>query len=381
MRDEVPQQLELARRQVDRRARARHLHLPEIDGDVAEPIGVAAGCGARRRAPQQRLEPRHQLDRLERLRQVVVGAQLQADHLVHHLPSRRQHQNRRRHAALTHLAADVEAVHPRQHHVEHDEIVAAARPPAPGPPRRRSRSRRRSPRCRDDRSASAAGRPRLRRAARAAATLTTPRPAAAGRRSRGSRRRTRRSAARSSRSCPRRRGCSTRTSPPCDCDDVPDDAQPDAAAAHLRVDGAAAAEERLEDVRQIGRRRCRCRDPRRECCTAPPSTHVDRDLDAASRRAVLDRVADHVLHGGPQRVGVARPSPAASPCGCTVMPTPRSRASALHAVHRVGDHLRDVDVGADLGLLAGVDAGELAARARPCRRAGALRSRSAIRRS
>ena len=95
--------------------------------DVAEPIRVAARLRARRPPPQQRLEPRHQLDRLERLGQVIVGAELEADHLVDHLPSRRQHQDGRRHPALPHLAADVEAVHPRQHDVEHDEVVAAAR--------------------------------------------------------------------------------------------------------------------------------------------------------------------------------------------------------------------------------------------------------------
>jgi hypothetical protein len=117
------------------RACARDFHLPEIHGDVAEPVGVAAWLRARGHAPQQRLEPRHQLDCLERLGEIIVGAQLQADHFVHDLPSRRQHHDRRGHAALTQLAADIEAVHPGQHDVEDDEIVATCRRPGqPGFP-------------------------------------------------------------------------------------------------------------------------------------------------------------------------------------------------------------------------------------------------------
>ena len=124
--DEVAQQLELPRGQIRRLAGARHLGAPHIDDDLAEAIDVAARLRRRPTAPQQRLESGHQLDRLERLRQIVVGAELQADDLVDDLPPRREHQDWRGDAALAYRAADVEAVHSRQHHVEHDQVVAAA---------------------------------------------------------------------------------------------------------------------------------------------------------------------------------------------------------------------------------------------------------------
>ena len=80
----------------------------------------------RRRAAQLGLDARQQLDHLERLGDVVVGAELQADHLVDHLAARGQHDDRRLDAALAQLLADVEAVQPRQHHVEEDEIERLA---------------------------------------------------------------------------------------------------------------------------------------------------------------------------------------------------------------------------------------------------------------
>ena len=76
-------------------------------------------------ATQQRLDPRQQLRHLERLDQVVVGAQLEADDLVDDLAPRGQHQDRRLHALLAKRAADVEAVAAREHHVEQDHVEGA----------------------------------------------------------------------------------------------------------------------------------------------------------------------------------------------------------------------------------------------------------------
>ena len=47
------------------------------------------------RAAQDRAQPRQQLARLERLGQIIVGAHLQADHAVHGVAARGQHQDRR----------------------------------------------------------------------------------------------------------------------------------------------------------------------------------------------------------------------------------------------------------------------------------------------
>ena len=55
------------------------------------------------------------------LGQVVVGPQLQTHDLVGHLVSGRQHDDRDL-ALLPDLAADREAVHVRQHDVEHDQV-------------------------------------------------------------------------------------------------------------------------------------------------------------------------------------------------------------------------------------------------------------------
>jgi hypothetical protein len=49
---------------------------------------------------------------------VVIGAQPQANHLIHHLAARRQHQDRHAAAALPHRRAYVETALPRQHQVE-----------------------------------------------------------------------------------------------------------------------------------------------------------------------------------------------------------------------------------------------------------------------
>jgi hypothetical protein len=61
----------------------------------------------------------------ERLRQIVVGAQLQPDHAIDLLSARREHQDRRVVASLAQRAADVEAVPVRKHEVQDDEVERA----------------------------------------------------------------------------------------------------------------------------------------------------------------------------------------------------------------------------------------------------------------
>ncbi len=75
----------------------------------------------RSEASQHRLDAAHQLPGRERLGQVVVAPQLQAEHPVDLLGLRRQEDDRDL-APLPQLAADVEPVELRHEHVEHDQI-------------------------------------------------------------------------------------------------------------------------------------------------------------------------------------------------------------------------------------------------------------------
>ena len=92
------------------------------DHPAARGIGeVAVG------AAQERLDPAHQLAQAERLGQVVVGAELEADDLVDLVVACRQHQDGRLGAGRAEPAQDLEAVDARQAHVEHDEVRRLAR--------------------------------------------------------------------------------------------------------------------------------------------------------------------------------------------------------------------------------------------------------------
>ena len=71
---------------------------------------------------QMRLHPRHQLTRRERLRDVIICAQPQTADLVNVIFLGRDHQDGGV-ESLADLAADVKAVHSRQHQVENEEIV------------------------------------------------------------------------------------------------------------------------------------------------------------------------------------------------------------------------------------------------------------------
>jgi hypothetical protein len=94
----------------------------DVDAQLAaldELLALAARCGdaARRRSARcgSKLADR------ERLRDVVVGAELEAEHLVELLAARGQHDDRD--VALTAKSlADLEPVEAGKHDVEHDEV-------------------------------------------------------------------------------------------------------------------------------------------------------------------------------------------------------------------------------------------------------------------
>ena len=110
------------------------------DHPAADGVGqVAVG------APQQRLDPAHQLAQPERLGQVVVGAELEADDLVDLVVAGGQDEDRRLRPGRAQPAEDLEAVHARQAHVEDDEVRRLVAWRSRGPPRRSGRRRPRSP--------------------------------------------------------------------------------------------------------------------------------------------------------------------------------------------------------------------------------------------
>ena len=77
---------------------------------------------ARRPPPQQRAHPREQLLALERLDEVVVGADVEPLHARVQRVARGQHEDRRVVLVAAQLAGDLDAVHARQAEVEDDEI-------------------------------------------------------------------------------------------------------------------------------------------------------------------------------------------------------------------------------------------------------------------
>ena len=85
---------------------------------------MVADALAGRRAAQQRAHARHELAHAERLGQVVVGAAVEAEHLVGLFAPRGQHQDRHvAHSRSRRMARQTrDAVEPRQHQVEHDQV-------------------------------------------------------------------------------------------------------------------------------------------------------------------------------------------------------------------------------------------------------------------
>jgi hypothetical protein len=112
------EQLELLGRELDAAPVAEHLAAVEVHDQVGDPH--LAGHG-RVDAPQVRAHARQQLLDRERLDQVVVGAGVEAGHLVVDRVLGRQDDDRRV-ARLADAPRDLEAVQHGQHEVEHDEV-------------------------------------------------------------------------------------------------------------------------------------------------------------------------------------------------------------------------------------------------------------------
>ena len=84
-------------------------------------VSFGGTAGSERRP--KRSHARHQLGELERLAQIVVGAQLEPLHAIAEGRRRGQHKHPRGCVVIHQLAADLVAVHARQVAVEHDHVI------------------------------------------------------------------------------------------------------------------------------------------------------------------------------------------------------------------------------------------------------------------
>ena len=91
----------------------------DIDLEITHTKDGLGGLG--RRPAKDRPTARHEHRHVERLRHVVVGAELQADDDVGRIGTSGQHHDRDA-AVFADLARDLEPVERRQHHIEHREV-------------------------------------------------------------------------------------------------------------------------------------------------------------------------------------------------------------------------------------------------------------------
>ena len=117
------EELELGRRQVDGRAGHLGPHPRQVQHDVAG-MDRLGGLGRTVGPAQDGPDAGDQLARAERLGQVVVGAELEAEQLVELVVAGGEHDDRDGRVAAE-LAGDVEPVEPGQAEVEHDEVRPA----------------------------------------------------------------------------------------------------------------------------------------------------------------------------------------------------------------------------------------------------------------
>src|SRR5687768_2121147 len=116
---EVLEQLELALRELDLALAARDLVRVGVEHQVGDP---QRGHPARRAPAQQRAHAGQQLLSLERLDQVVVGADVQALDARLERVARGQHEDRDLVAVVAQAPRDVDPVEPGEAEVEHDQV-------------------------------------------------------------------------------------------------------------------------------------------------------------------------------------------------------------------------------------------------------------------
>src|SRR3954468_3009213 len=120
---EVAQEAVLGCRELDVVAGARDLVRVLVELDVLERQAARLGLGEAR-AAQDRADARDELLEAERFRDVVVAAEGQAADLVVGRVAGGEEDDRHPRALRAEALGDVEALHVRQHDVEHDEVRA-----------------------------------------------------------------------------------------------------------------------------------------------------------------------------------------------------------------------------------------------------------------
>jgi len=105
----------------------RHLAGLEVDLDGANPQALRTGGRARPRSAQDGADARQELPRVERLGEVVVGPELEADDLVDVVALGGEHDDGdgRRSGRGPEPAAHLQAVDSGQHHVEQHHVEPA----------------------------------------------------------------------------------------------------------------------------------------------------------------------------------------------------------------------------------------------------------------
>src|SRR5712671_5797251 len=121
MTEKMLEKLKFFSGQVHGIAAAKNLIAPEVDLDVAEGIAVQL-LGQSLRAAQYGLDASEQFADGERLGDVVVGAKLEADDLIHFLTARGEHNDRNGRPFGLELLAHIESAHARHHDVENDQV-------------------------------------------------------------------------------------------------------------------------------------------------------------------------------------------------------------------------------------------------------------------
>src|SRR5213593_182235 len=120
------QQVELLARELHRVSLLAYLPAGAVDLQVA--VAKDGGRGGRGWAgpPEDGTGPGHDLARREGLRDVVIGAELQADDAVGLLALGREHDDRRLRLCPD-PPKDLQAIDPREHEIQQDEVGSAGR--------------------------------------------------------------------------------------------------------------------------------------------------------------------------------------------------------------------------------------------------------------
>ena len=119
---EMLQDIEFERGDFDRFAVHGNLAIAGVKRDAAhlQPAAISFGFGA----SEDRVDARRKLTRVERLGEVVVGAELESDNAVDILATGRQHQHWNPALGAKSLQ-NLEAVQAGQHDIENNKVVAA----------------------------------------------------------------------------------------------------------------------------------------------------------------------------------------------------------------------------------------------------------------